>query len=94
VSISREEFAKTVLEYFLRNPEASDNLEGIARWRVLEQIVRYAVSDTQKALDYLVASGYLKQTPIAGCDSNFSLNLANREAAERFVRGAAAEETG
>ena len=38
--------AKEILSYFLRNPQAADNLEGVARWRLLEQTVHRSVEET------------------------------------------------
>ncbi len=55
--------AREILAYFLRNPAASDSLEGIARWRLLEQAIHRTVTETEGALSWLVQEGYLIEMP-------------------------------
>lgn len=35
--------ALEILQYYLRHPEAADTLEGVARWRLLEQRIHHTV---------------------------------------------------
>jgi hypothetical protein len=51
--------AKEVLSYFLRNPQAADTLEGVARWRLLDEPVHRSVEEINQALEWLVAQGFL-----------------------------------
>jgi hypothetical protein len=76
--------AKDVLNYFLRNPEAADDLEGVARWRLLEEAVHRRVDETRQALAWLVDEGFLIETPTPQ-GPVFSLNARNREQAETLV---------
>lgn len=80
-----EEIARDVLSYFLRNPEAADDLEGVARWRLLQETIERSVDDTNWALEWLVERGYLVKiaTPAAGVI--YRLNRCNQPAAESFV---------
>jgi hypothetical protein len=39
---------KEVLAYFVRHPHAADDLEGIARWRLLETAVRTRVAGDER----------------------------------------------
>lgn len=82
----QDDVARHVLRYFLRNPHASDDVEGIARWRLLDQVVRDAVEDTTRALELLVARGFIKRVAIAGPRYLFSLDPEKRDAAERFLQ--------
>jgi hypothetical protein len=76
--------ARDILSYFLRNPQAADDLEGIAHWRLLHETVYRTVDETRAALAELVESGLLLQTSRAGLDPIFMLNPATRgEAARR-----------
>jgi hypothetical protein len=86
---SHDDVAKHVLRYFLRNPHASDDVEGIAHWRLLDQVVRDAVEDTTRAVELLLARGFLTRVAIAGSRHLFSLNPEKRDAAERFLQGEA-----
>jgi uncharacterized membrane protein YidH (DUF202 family) len=79
------EMAKEVLRYFVHNPHAADSLEGVARWRLLEEAVRRHVEGTQLALTWLVAQGFLREVSSPGIGPIFSLNPEKRGEAERFL---------
>jgi len=76
---------KEVLNYFIRNPQAADSLEGIARWRLLDEVVRRKVEETQRALEWLVKQGFLDKRTVAGREAVFSLNHEKLTEAEAFV---------
>ena len=63
-----------VLRYFVRHPQAVDDLEGIARWRLAEEAIRNKVEETHRALTWLVERDYLHLTRTAGPTPVFSLN--------------------
>ena len=65
---------KDLLSYFVCNPQAADDLEGIARWRLLDEVVRRKVEETQRALTWLVDRKYLCETVAVGRSPIFSLN--------------------
>ena len=77
--------AKEVLRYFVHNPQAADSLEGVARWRLLEETVQRHVEATHQALNWLVAQGFLRQVTSPGTGPIFSLNAERRGEAERFL---------
>ena len=80
-----EDIARDVLDYFLRNPQAADDLEGVARWRLLSQMVQRDVEDTSRALDWLVQQGYLDKIARTGSGVIFHLRGERRAAAEAFL---------
>lgn len=80
-----EELAKQVLRYFLHNPQSADSLEGVARWRLLEETIHHTLTETNGALEQLVARGYLRAVSVPGSDCIYTLNPAKREEAERFL---------
>lgn len=82
---AREEIAREILSYFLRHPDAADSFDGIARWRLLEDIVRRSLAATEEGLKWLIEQGYLKQEPVPSGKPIFSLNSQMRKEAERFV---------
>lgn len=63
-----------ILRYFARNPRAADTLEGIARWRLLDQVIRQKIEETHVALEWLVGRGFLLESSGAGTDPLFRLN--------------------
>ncbi len=65
---------REVLRYFVRHPHAVDDLEGIARWRLAEEVVRHRVEETSRALTWLVERDYLRLTQTVGSRPVFSLN--------------------
>jgi hypothetical protein len=80
---------REILSYFLTHPEAADSLMEIARWRLAQETIRRTVEDTQAALAWLLAEGYVREEVRAGTESLFRLNAAYRKEAESFLqRGA------
>src|SRR5262249_48982539 len=80
-----DRIAREILSYFLRNPQAADTVEGIVRWRLLNEAVHRKVDETRIALARLVESGYLIQTPQVGIDSIFMLNPEKRDDVQRLL---------
>lgn len=78
--------AKQILSYFLRNPDGSESLTELARWRLMEEQIRLSVENTQAALNWLVAEGYVQQEPRVGTESLFRLNPARRQDAECLLK--------
>jgi hypothetical protein len=79
------ERALEVLNYFVRNPRAADTLEGVARWRLLEETVRRGLDDTEKALDWLVNEGYLKRISTPYTAPIYELNRDEQVRAKEFL---------
>jgi hypothetical protein len=77
--------AKQILAYFLRNPEAADSIEGIARWRLLEMIVQRTLTETEGAIRWLVNEGYLREKEVPGSQSIFFLNEEKAAEARRLL---------
>jgi hypothetical protein len=73
------------LNYFVRNPKAADSVEGVARWRLLDQTIHRTVDETHQALAWLVAKGFLSQATTPGAGTIFTLNPERKEQARRFL---------
>ena len=69
------EVATQILHYFERNPEAADSLEGIARWRLLEEQIHRSLLETQLALEWLVTQGFLVEVSSVSAGNLYRLNL-------------------
>jgi hypothetical protein len=87
----KPQIAKQVLSYFIRNPKAMDSLEGIARWRLLQERIHGTVQETNVALTWLVKEGYLDEVRNPGAEPLYLLNVAQTDRALTFL---AAEEAG
>jgi hypothetical protein len=83
-----------VLSYFMRNPQAADNLEGIARWRLLNEVIRRKIDETRVALAWLVEHGFLCESESIGADPIFTLNPKRIEEAQEFLNSPATCKSG
>lgn len=63
--IRKEEVARQILEYLQRHPHASDTLDGIAKWWVMEQRLSESVLIVRQALEQLEMEGVIhaRNTP-------------------------------
>jgi DNA-binding PadR family transcriptional regulator len=77
---------KQILNYFLRNSKAADTLEGIARWRLLEEQVHRSFQQTESALAWLVEQGFLEVETV-GSRRIFRLAPQGQEKTARFLAG-------
>ena len=82
--------AREILSYFMRNPQAADNLEGVARWRLLDELVGRNIGETRSAIDWLVQHQFLIKTSLPGGDVVFSLDPEKRAAAQELLARPAA----
>lgn len=78
---------KQILNYFLRNSKAADTLEGIARWRLLEEQVHRSLQQTESALAWLVEQGFLEEVETVGSSRIFRLAPQGQEKTARFLGG-------
>jgi hypothetical protein len=51
--------ARVILEYLVRHPRATDTREGIAAWWIQQHQIEHSVETIVRALECLVASGFL-----------------------------------
>jgi hypothetical protein len=76
------------MHYYLTHPTAVDTSEGLARWRLLEEYVERTMRETQEALDWLVARGFLREIPRRSGRPVFMMNTDRRQEAELFLADA------
>lgn len=74
-----------MLRYFIQHPYAADDLEGITRWRLVEQVIRQRIEETRRALAWLVEHGYLQRSSGGGPAPVFSLNPDKVDAANALI---------
>jgi len=81
------DLVKQILSYFLRNPNAADSLEGITRWRLLEEQIHRNLQETEVALAWLVDEGFLDEIRNQGTTPIFRLNADRRADVPSFLKG-------
>ena len=86
---TESDVARQILAYFLRNPDAADSAEGVARWRVMDEQVWTSVRETFAALRWLVAKGYLEEVLVTIQRHHLSPSCdAQRRGAQARLRSA------
>jgi hypothetical protein len=80
-----DDTASAILSYFVRHPQAADDLEGIARWRLAEELTHRVVEQTSRALEWLVNEELLEESAIPGGGKVYSLNADQIEKARKFL---------
>jgi hypothetical protein len=79
------DWKREVLGFFLRNPDTSDTAEGVARWRLLDNIIVRAVEETESILKDLVALGYLEEIDTPGVQRLYRLRRDAAEKAAEYI---------
>jgi hypothetical protein len=77
--------AREVVRYFVRNPEAADTVEGVARWRLLDETVYRSVEQVARVVAWLVAEGLLVEDRLPSSRAAFRLNETARKRIDRFL---------
>lgn len=81
-----DDVAREILRYFLRYPDTTDSLAGIARWRLMQETVRHSVERTSRAMQWLISEGFMQEETRVASGKIFRLNLGRRQEAVDFMR--------
>jgi hypothetical protein len=76
---TKKDISQEILEYLFKHPDASDTLEGITEWWLLNQRIRGEVRKVKKAILSLVEQGWLAE--IKGNDSRIRYRLSSERKA-------------
>ena len=68
----REDITGAILEYFRKNPGASDTLEGISRWWLSEKI-EATVDEVASAIEDLIVEGIIEKQTIGTGNSIYKI---------------------
>jgi hypothetical protein len=87
----KKALASEILSYLLKNPDAGDTLEGIARFWTARQRIDLMLGDVQEALGGLVAEGVLKERLLRAPDGRnaqryYQLDPARKNEIEASLR--------
>jgi hypothetical protein len=80
-----DETAREILDHLRRHPGAADSLEGLARWRLVEATVWRTLDETERALHWLVARGWVREIARPHAAALFTLDEAHRDDVARFL---------
>jgi len=80
--------ADEILAYLVEHPEAQDTVEGITEWWLLEQRIRYAVSEVDGVLHDLVVDDLLVKRQGADGRIYYGLNREKKREIRRHLREA------
>lgn len=61
-----DEIARTILDYLRTHPQASDTLEGVAKWWLMRQRVSESTEVVQRVLQRLRDRGLIRERRLAG----------------------------
>lgn len=75
-----------ILRYFAHNPEAADTVEGVARWRLLDERIRSSVEQVTRAMKWLAAQGLLVKEELPGSRTAFRLNQEAKPRIEDLLK--------
>jgi Fe2+ or Zn2+ uptake regulation protein len=84
-SSSPEEAIRQIFDYFLRHPEAVDSADGIAHWRLLEEVNHLSLAETEEGLRWLVAQGFLREVAVPGGKRVYRLNPEMQETVQQLL---------
>jgi len=68
--------AEDILNYLMDHPEASDTVDGIARWWILEQRVKREMEEVKATLSDLARRGFVLERKSADTVAHYRLNPA------------------
>ena len=77
--------ARDLLELYLTNPTLVETTEGLARWRLAEQLLETTMRETQQALEWLVSRGFLRQISGRQGRTVFMMNPDRRDEAQHWI---------
>lgn len=83
---TRSDIEKMILEYLLANPEARDDLEGIADWWLMKQYISDSVDMLSEMIDELVSKGYVCVSNIGTSKIVYAMNPEKQDEIRSMVR--------
>jgi hypothetical protein len=77
------DISEEILEYLSKHPEASDTLEGIKEWWLMNQRISYEMKRVKSAISKLIDDGWvievMSEVHEKGQKTRYHLNPAKRE---------------
>lgn len=80
------ELVEDVLRYFTRNPNAADTVEGLARWRLVDEVIHSNLEHVAEAVAWLVSQGMLVEESTSPLTKVVRLNEQELGQIKRFLQ--------
>jgi hypothetical protein len=77
--------ARDLLKLYLTNPTLVETTEGLARWRLADQLLDKTIRETEQALEWLVSRGFLRQISGRRGRTVFMMNPDRRDEAQHWI---------
>ncbi len=68
------EISQEILEYLRKHPDASDTLEGITEWWLLNQRISYEMKRVKAAISNLIEEGWVVEVGGKGVTARYRFN--------------------
>jgi hypothetical protein len=70
----KEEIARSILGYLVRNPDAQDTLPGIIEWWLLDHHIRTRTAEVKEVIDQLVADRLILKRRGTDSQTHYRIN--------------------
>jgi hypothetical protein len=78
--------AHDILAYLIEHPDAQDTVQGIVKWWLLEQTIRYQTTRVKRALAYLVEKGLVIERRSLNLRSRYQVNAGKLDEISALLR--------
>ena len=81
----KPEIAHEILAYLAEHPDAQDTLDGIVRWWLLEQKIKFQTNMVRDAIAELVAKGLLLETKTRDSQIHYRTNQSKSHEIKKLL---------
>ena len=89
--VERWRAIRQISAYLLQHPDAKDSIEGISKWWLSGQQPKE--EEIQKALDFLVTTGWMTEWATPGCKTIYHVNKMSLPEIKGFLERTATQKS-
>jgi DNA-binding transcriptional regulator PaaX len=82
---AKKDISQDILKYLLKHPDASDTLEGIMEWWLLNQRIGYEIDKVKAAIFKLVKEGWVIEIKSKNSIVRYRLNPKKPKATKPYI---------
>ena len=83
--MERRELTAAILRYLVKHPDTGDSIEGIARWRLLQDKIDATVDQVSEIVQELSTRGMVVEKEIPGGTRIYYLNKVKIQAVRKLL---------